>query len=680
MAHCSSLFSLIFVTIVLAASISSEKDVTIASFNLHGFSTSSQYAKDCISSYKGIWMLQEHWLSEFHLSKLQQLNCQYVAHSGMEDSVSSGIYRGRPYGGVAICWSPDLNHLIRPVSNYKHKRVVAVELNSSDRIILFIYMPFYNASKQDQCMNDTIDAISMIELLIEDHPHHEIVIGGDLNTELKGESPFDPLWSDLLTKYSFAYCDSFISAPRYTYRHDTLDQKKFNDHFIVSKSFLDGSSHNHRILDDGDNCSDHLPILMNIRLQIQPPNTVQNQTDSQSSVNWAKLSNNTVSDYTRRLEQNLLQRQTPLGVSLCRRPCGCTSDACRQDIQDEYNDIISCVKDASKSLPKKTVGVEKDWWTPALTQLRNQNISVQSMWIAEGRPRQGPICLERLRVRATYKNEIRRAKRAPKQSAWNKLHSAMSNEDTQSFWKWWRSVYGKDKNNFAPVVDGQTTSDGIASAFQSNFQKNSEPNNSEKVRALDSEFQLQYAKFSHGHSANCDCESYSISLNDTIDAICAMNQGKCSDDDGLQAEHFMNGPLALMLRLTSLFNYMLKHAFVPEQFRFGTIVPIIKDRNGNSSDISNYRGITISPMASKIFEIILRNKFANSLKTSLYQFGFKRKLSTNHALYCLRETINYYVDHGSRVYCSFLDASKAFDRVVHSGLFIKLNEISLNAS
>ena len=38
----------------------------------------------------------------------------------------------------------------------------------------------------------------------------------------------------------------------------------------------------------------------------------------------------------------------------------------------------------------------------------------------------------------------------------------------------------------------------------------------------------------------------------------------------------------------------------------------------------------------------------------------------------MRETINYYIDHGSRVYCSFLDASKAFDRLVHSGLFYKL--------
>ena len=36
--------------------------------------------------------------------------------------------------------------------------------------------------------------------------------------------------------------------------------------------------------------------------------------------------------------------------------------------------------------------------------------------------------------------------------------------------------------------------------------------------------------------------------------------------------------------------------------------------------------------------------------------------------------MNYYIDHGSWVYCSFLDASKAFDRLVHSGLYIKLIE------
>ena len=45
-----------------------------------------------------------------------------------------------------------------------------------------------------------------------------------------------------------------------------------------------------------------------------------------------------------------------------------------------------------------------------------------------------------------------------------------------------------------------------------------------------------------------------------------------------------------------------------------------------------------------------------------------------HAIYCLKETINHYVENGSRVFCAFLDASKAFDRLVHAGLFHKLIE------
>ena len=79
-------------------------------------------------------------------------------------------------------------------------------------------------------------------------------------------------------------------------------------------------------------------------------------------------------------------------------------------------------------------------------------------------------------------------------------------------------------------------------------------------------------------------------------------------------------------------------------------------------------------MASKLFEHVLKSLFSQHLNTSSLQFGFKSKSSTNHALFCLRQTINYYIDHGSRVFCSYLDASKAFDRLVHSGLFLKLVE------
>ena len=655
-----------------------QQQLTIASFNLHGFSKASSYLRDSIQSYGGIWLVQEHWLNEQQLHEFHKLDALFVARSGMEDALSSGIYRGRPFGGVSICWSKDLSHVVVPISNYKHKRIVAVELKTATRNLLLIsvYMPFYNSSKREQCLSETLDAISMIELILSDHPNHDFIIGGDLNTELKGESPFDPFWSDLMTKNTLAHCDNFVPSIHYTYRHETLHQTKFNDHFLVSRSLLLNSAiDNHRILDDGANTSDHLPLLLSLSVLLQ--NSKQDENDSAvcDSLNWKKVSDQDKADYAMRLEKLLLRRSEPLIVSSCRSECGCQSEECRTSIQEEYDDVIQCIIDASTELPRRSGnGVEKDWWTTDLTRLKNQSIEIQTLWIQEGRPRHGQTYQERLRVRAKYKQAIRHAKAGPKQAAWNRLHSAMADQDSETFWKQWKSIYGKKKNGVAPTVDGFSTKEGIAEAFKNNFKKNSMPNNASKVQELNSAFETKYDTFSSNHSTTCNCKDFVFSVEDILDAVFSMKTGKCSDDDDLHAEHFMNAPLILYIKLASLFNYMLRHAFVPKAFQFGTILPLIKDKNGNASDISNYRGITISPIASKVFEHALKGKFSNHFSTSSHQYGFKSKSSTVHALFSLKETINYYIEHGSRVYCSFLDASKAFDRVVHSGLFIKLIE------
>ena len=92
---------------------------------------------------------------------------------------------------------------------------------------------------------------------------------------------------------------------------------------------------------------------------------------------------------------------------------------------------------------------------------------------------------------------------------------------------------------------------------------------------------------------------------------------------------------------------MMVHGFVPQQFRYGFMLPIIKDSQGNHGDVSNYRGITISPIISKVFEHVLKSVFSDHLTTSNQQYGFKRKRSTTHALFCLKESINYHIDNGS---------------------------------
>ena len=147
------------------------------------------------------------------------------------------------------------------------KTHVIIAADPHPLLLISIYMPFFDASKRQECLTET-SAISMLEVILSDHPLHKVVIGGDFNTELRGLSPFDQLWSDFVAKYDLTCCDQFNNNNNYTYFHDSLNQRKWADHFLVSSSVVP-STDNHIILDLSDNTSNHHPIKFDINCNMQ---------------------------------------------------------------------------------------------------------------------------------------------------------------------------------------------------------------------------------------------------------------------------------------------------------------------------------------------------------------------------------------------------------------------------
>ena len=286
---------------------------------------------------------------------------------------------------------------------------------------------------------------------------------------------------------------------------------------------------------------------------------------------------------------------------------------------------------------------------------------------------QGQQILNGVESEQLTKKAIKLAQKKPKQSCWNRMHRSFVSKSQTEFWKSWKQLYSKSQPGLHTVVNGVSSKKEIADSFKEHFIKVSKPNNLQRVEHLEASFTEKYLKATNSH-ANCSCSSYQMSLQNILDAVFSMKKGKCGDDDSIHAEHFFNAPVSLLCRLQRLLNGKLMHECVPHQFQKGTIVPIVKDNTGDKGDLNNYRGITIAPIISKIFEHALRIIFQPFLSTSSYQLGFKKNSSTSLAIQCLKETINYYTSNGSNVYCSFLDASKAFDRLVHAGLFTKLLE------
>ena len=87
----------------------------------------------------------------------------------------------------------------------------------------------------------------------------------------------------------------------------------------------------------------------------------------------------------------------------------------------------------------------------------------------------------------------------------------------------------------------------------------------------------------------------------------------------------------------------------------------VKDRLGDITQLDNYRGITLCPLISKLFEYCILDKYKSHMCSNDLQFGFKKKMGCSHAIFLLQECVEYFVTQGSNIYLAALDATKAFD-------------------
>jgi len=116
----------------------------------------------------------------------------------------------------------------------------------------------------------------------------------------------------------------------------------------------------------------------------------------------------------------------------------------------------------------------------------------------------------------------------------------------------------------------------------------------------------------------------------------------------------------------------IKCSYVPSAFCESTIVPLVKCKTGDLTDVNNYRAIALSNAISKILEHILYNFIANEDEVDNFQFGFKKGHSTSDCTFMFKNTVDYYRRNGSHAFTCFIDFSKAFDIVNYWLLFYKL--------
>ena len=125
--------------------------------------------------------------------------------------------------------------------------------------------------------------------------------------------------------------------------------------------------------------------------------------------------------------------------------------------------------------------------------------------------------------------------------------------------------------------------------------------------------------------------------------------------------------------LCCTFNAIRDLEDVGHSITIGLIHNLFKSGKKDKQDTDNYRGITLLNVFGKILErIILESllpKLAKAKILNSSQFAYQQNKSCITVRFVHQEAISHYIKRGCKVYCCFLDTSKAFDTIWIDGLF-----------
>ena len=636
--------------------------LVVVSYNLHGLNQGKHGIAELIANLEpDVIMLQEHWLSPDNMSKLSDLSEKYCifGSSAMTKCVRSGPLIGRPFGGTAIM--VNIKHISVTAMIATSDRYTAISINNL--LLITAYMPCVGTEHRDSLYNAIVCELGVI---IGDHPECEqCLVGGDFNTNLNSSATV----SDYVNKFAFdnmlIRCDSlFPLSDNLTFINESNHSGSTIDYMLTSAP-NDIIAFN--IIDLDLNLSDHRPIFAVITHK-----SVHNCLDNSrhpkeppaEHFRWdhAPLAN--YYEHTRLLLE-------PIMADVDNLMCNLDSDdndgilGAADRIYDSFVEALSTC--ANIHIPKQRTNFYKFWWSQELDALKSGAICSCRAWKDSGKPRNGPIFSEYKKCKLLYKKRVREMQSAESNAFTNDLHDALLRKSGQDFWRTWKSKFSNDSS--VVKVDGTADHHVIGDKFAAYFESNSKPCSSIRDEELKAKFLELRSKYC---GSPIDCNQYfDVELLSKL--VSKMSNGKAAGLDGLVCEHLkFSHPIATCI-LSKLFNVFLSRGHVPRSFGLSYTVPIPKSAGHTRAlSVDDFRGISISPVLSKLFEMAIIDRFSGYFETSDHQFGFKKNLGCREAIYSVRNVVENFISNGSTVSVCALDLSKAFDRMNHSALLIKL--------
>ena len=116
-----------------------------------------------------------------------------------------------------------------------------------------------------------------------------------------------------------------------------------------------------------------------------------------------------------------------------------------------------------------------------------------------------------------------------------------------------------------------------------------------------------------------------ISIQFSVSILSTLDTSKAAGHDKIGPNLLRHCALALSGILHHLYSLCLLQCYIPTDWRLHLIIPILK--SGDSSQVKNYRPISLLCVVSKVLEHLVYNHLLDFAESSLTptQYGFRRK-------------------------------------------------------
>jgi len=185
--------------------------------------------------------------------------------------------------------------------------------------------------------------------------------------------------------------------------------------------------------------------------------------------------------------------------------------------------------------------------------------------------------------------------------------------------------------------------------------------------------------YSPANLVNSELGSVAFLEADIADRLAGLDRSKTAGVDGIHSHVLSACSDALAKPLAIIFSASLRSSSFPSAWRKANVTPIFK--KGCRTDPSNYRPISLTSVVCKLMESIVRDAimfhFSSNDLLAPQQHGFVPRKACNTNLLESVDLVTTFMKERKPVDIVFVDFSKAFDKVPHHRLLLKLRGLGI---